>query len=248
MSENEPRPGVLITGATGSLGIALAHAFARQGYFLGIHHLSRHERAEKLLEETRELGGDGILLRGDLTDETRAVEMVDAFKAATPRIDALVNNVGGNDDRLLHYTEKEHWDKALRLNLDPVYSVTRRVLPSMVQERRGAIISISSIAALKGLPGQTAYAAAKAGVHGFTRSLAREVGRFSIRVNAIAPGAIRSPAVDELPEAKRRFLSDSACLGRLGEASEVAALAVFLASDEAAFITAQVIAVDGGII
>lgn len=248
MSENEPRPGVLITGATGTLGVALVRAFARRGYFLGIHHRSRTERAETLLEETRELGGDGILLRADLTDERAAVEVVDAFRAATPRVDALVNNAGGNDDRLLHYTEKEHWDEALRLNLDPVYSVTRRVLPSMVQERRGSIISISSIAALKGLPGQTAYAAAKAGVHGFTRSLAREVGRFGIRVNAIAPGAIRSPSVDGLPEAKQRFLSEAACLGRLGEASEVASLAAFLASDEAAFITAQVIAVDGGIV
>jgi 3-oxoacyl-[acyl-carrier protein] reductase len=118
----------------------------------------------------------------------------------------------------------------------------------MIRERRGAIIHVSSVAALKGLPGQTAYAAAKAGVHGFTRALAREVGRFNIRVNAVAPGAIESRSVSSLPPDRRAWLEESSCLARLGRPGEVADVVVYLASERASFITSQVIVVDGGLV
>ena len=194
---SEGRPGVLITGATGSIGACLVRAFATRGYFVGVHCHSQEDKARQLLEEVRRLDSDGVVLVADLTKSESAVSMVDNFLESSPRVDALVNNTGRNHDRLLYYMEESHWKDTLALNLESVFTVTRKVLPAMVSERRGSIINISSLSGLRGLAGQTAYAAAKAGLLGFTRSLAREVGRFNIRVNAVAPGAVRTNLGDD---------------------------------------------------
>jgi 3-oxoacyl-[acyl-carrier protein] reductase len=237
----------LITGATGVLGNAIARALASDGYFIGIHFRSSREAAENLLKWIRVQGADGVLLEGDLTIPAHAQEILARFCDVSPRLDVLVNSAGYSSDELLYYMKREEWDRVFSANLDTLFELTKLAVKAMIPANDGRIINVSSASGLLGLPGQTHYAAAKAGVHGFTRALAREVGRFGILVNAVAPGAIDSPAVNRLPEKHRERLKEASCLRRLGQAEEVASVVRFLASPEASYITGQVIAVDGGV-
>ncbi len=241
-------PRILLTGATGTIGQALVELFSKKQAFVGIQFRKNREGAQELLDLAQSNGGDGILLEADLLDSAQIESMVEEFVQSAGGIDSLINNAGGNADKLLYFIEPDEWENTIALNLDSVYAVTKKALPAMVEQRSGSIINVSSISALKGLPGQTSYAAAKAGLHGFSRALAREVGRFNIRVNVVCPGAIESPSIEELTDERRKWLEDAACLQRIGTPEEVAHLIDFLASEQSSFITGQIIAVDGGVV
>ncbi|HEX78583.1 MAG TPA: SDR family oxidoreductase, partial [Dehalococcoidia bacterium] len=182
----------------------------------------------------------------DVTSATAVTDMVDTTIDAFDRIDILVNNAGINLDQLLMRMPQENWDRVLEVDLKSVFLCTKAVLKYMIKQRRGRIISIASIVGMVGNPGQANYAAAKAGIIGFTRSVAREVASRSITVNAIAPGFIDTDMTQKLPENQRQELMSRIPLGCLGTPDDVANAVAFLASDEASYITGQTLTVDGG--
>jgi 3-oxoacyl-[acyl-carrier protein] reductase len=183
----------------------------------------------------------------DLSSAEGAQEAVEAVVSKWGRVDVLVNAVGGNRDVLLMMMKDEDFDGVLEANLRTAFLVSRAAIRPMIGNRWGRIINISSVSGWVGLPGQSNYAAAKAGLIGFTRALAVEVGKFGILVNAVAPGAVESRAIEGLPQERKQRILDGIPLGRLGKPEEIAQAVVFLASDRASYITGQVLVVSGGL-
>ncbi|MHC5037564.1 MAG: SDR family oxidoreductase, partial [Planctomycetota bacterium] len=192
-------------------------------------------------------GGEGMGVGADLSSAEGAQEAVEAVVSKWGRVDVLVNAVGGNRDVLLMMMKDEDFDGVLEANLRTAFLVSRAAIRPMIGNRWGRIINISSVSGWVGLPGQSNYAAAKAGLIGFTRALAVEVGKFGILVNAVAPGAVESRAIEGLPQERKQRILDGIPLGRLGKPEEIAQAVVFLASDRASYITGQVLVVSGGL-
>ena len=236
----------LITGASRGLGKAIALRLAKDGLSVIINYQSNKEAAEDTLRQVQESGGTGELLPFDVSDAQAIDKALETWSASHPDdyISVLVNNAGIRQDNLMIFMQEEQWSMVLDTTLNGFFYITRRLLKDMMTHRNGRIINMASLSGLKGLPGQTNYSAAKAALIGATKALAQEVAARKVTVNAIAPGFIATDMTKELDEAELKKLIP---LGRFGKPEEVAALTSFLASDDAAYITGQVISINGGL-
>lgn len=232
----------LITGASGGIGGAIARAFHAQGAVVGLS----GTRREALAALAAELGDRAHVLPADLADPAAAEALIAAAEGAMGRLDILVNNAGLTRDTLALRMKDEDWETVLAVDLSAPFRLCRAALKGMVKRRAGRIISIGSIVGATGNPGQANYAAAKAGLVGMSKALAQEVAARGITVNVIAPGFIATAMTDALSEDQRAALASRIPLGRLGRPEDVAAAAVYLASDEAGWITGAVLHVNGG--
>lgn len=236
----------VVTGASRGLGRAIALELARRGARVVVNYRQNEAAAREVVEAIRAAGGEAIAVQADVTRYEEAERLIRAALEAFGRIDILVNNAGATRDNLLAMMKEEDWDFILATNLKSAFNCTKAALRPMMRQRYGRIINITSIAGLVGNAGQTNYAAAKAGLIGFTKSLAKEVGSRNITVNAVAPGLIPTDLTEPLPQEFKEAALRMTPLGRLGTPEDVAYAVAFLASDEAAFITGHVLTVDGG--
>ncbi|MDD6253303.1 MAG: 3-oxoacyl-ACP reductase FabG [Bacteroidales bacterium] len=240
------RKNVLVTGGSRGIGRAVCVRLASEGYHIIVNYVSNETAARETLSLIAEAGGTGELLKFDVGNPEEVTGALKSWQEANPEeyVEVLVNNAGIRRDNLMLWMEPDDWYNVLRTNLDSFYNVTRPLLQQMVVHKRGRIVSITSLSGLKGLPGQTNYAAAKGGIIAATKALAQEVAGRKVTVNAVAPGFIRTDMVDGLDEAE---LKKTIPAKRFGEPEEVAELVAFLVSDKAAYITGQTISVNGGI-
>lgn len=236
----------LVTGGSRGIGKAIALKLAGDGADVGIVYRSAKEEAECVAGEIGKLGRRAIAVRADLSVPDEAAAAVEAVLAQFRRLDILVNNAGITRDGLLMRMSDEDWDVVIASNLRSVFGVTRAAVRPMVGQRSGKIVSITSVAGVIGNAGQTNYAASKAGIIGFTKSLARELASRNIQVNAIAPGFVETAMTDRLTVDQKSKLADLIPMKRTAKPEEIAGVASFLASADADYITGQVISVDGG--
>jgi 3-oxoacyl-[acyl-carrier protein] reductase len=236
----------LVTGGSRGIGRAICIEMAGMGYNVLINYKSNEEEAKNTLALVKEKGVEGELIQFDVSDKAAIISKLgDWMEANTDKvIEVLVNNAGIRDDGLMMWMKDEQWDSVIKTNLDGFFYVTRLVVNSMLQKKYGRIINIVSLSGLKGLPGQTNYSAAKAGVIGATKALAQEIGRKGITVNAVAPGFIKTDMTEGLNEGE---LKNMVPLKRFGTPEEVAHTVGFLATKGAAYITGEVISVNGGL-
>lgn len=203
--------------------------------------------ADDLVAEIQNSGARARAFQADVTDFAASEAMVKAVKSEFGSIDYLVNNAGITRDKLIMMMSKEDWDAVIDTNLKGVFNVTKHVVSVMVRQRRGAILNIASISGIVGMAGQTNYSASKAGLIGFTKALAKEIGRRNITVNALALGLIETDMTSALPDEYKQKMLEQIPLGRYGTVEEVARVSAFLLSDDALYITGQVIQADGGL-
>lgn len=236
----------LVTGGSRGIGRAVCVKLAEEGYTLLINYKSNQAEAEKTLELVRQKGTDGLIMKFDVSDKRQVDEVLGGWIESNKDkvIEVLVNNAGIRQDGLLMWMTDEQWKGVLGSSLDGFYHVTRLVINGMLVKRFGRVVNIVSLSGLKGMPGQTNYSAAKAGVIGATKALAQEVARRGVTVNAVAPGFIKTDMTQDLKEADLKSLIP---MQRFGEADEVADAVLFLASKKASYITGEVININGGL-
>jgi 3-oxoacyl-[acyl-carrier protein] reductase len=236
----------LVTGGSRGIGRAICYKLAGMGYHIIVNYKGNEAAANETLEKINAEGGTGELLRFDLSNKEEIATILGGWIDTNKEkfIEVLINNGGIKDDGLLMWMKDEQWDSVIRTSLDGTFFVTRLVINSMLTKKYGRIVNVVSLSGLKGLPGQTNYSAAKAGVIGFTKALAQEVGRRGVTVNAVAPGFIKTDMTEGLNE---KELQSMIPVKRFGLPEEVAHAVGFLASPEASYITAEVLSINGGL-
>lgn len=242
-----PGPVALVTGGSRGIGRATALRLAQDGFDVALCYRSDAAAAREVEKRITDLGRDTYVRQVDVSDGAAVGMLVEGIEDALGPITAVVTSAGIVRDRPLALMDGGDWHDVLRVDLDGVYHVCHAVVPEMMRRKRGAIVNVSSVAGIHGNAGQTNYAAAKAGVIGFTKSLAREVGRYGVRVNVVAPGFIRTDPVLSLPGDVLDRAASQILLRRLGEPEEVADLVSYLLSDRAGYLTGSVFRIDGGL-
>jgi len=238
----------LVTGASRGIGAVVACRLAQAGARVGVNYHASPDAAAIVVESINKDGGEAILVGGDVSQEENAEKVVKELVDYYGSIDILINNAGINKDQLLIKMKPEDFDSVINVNLRGAFLCTRFAMTHMIRQRSGRVINMSSVVGLSGNPGQANYAAAKAGMVGLTKAVAREVASRNVTVNALAPGYIDTAMVDELTEETQDKILSTIPMGRFGTPEDVAEAVVFLASDGASYITGQVLTIDGGMI
>ncbi len=244
----EERKTVLVTGGSRGIGKEVALKFAEEGYDVIINYVSEKTDVEALKKEFEEKGAETLILKADVSKEVEVQEVIKQAIEKFGKIDVLVNNAGITRDNLLMRMSEEDFDKVLEINLKGTFIVTKAVTKYMMKKRSGSIINLSSVVGVSGNAGQCNYSASKAGIIGFTKSVAKELASRNIRANAVAPGFIETDMTNVLPENVKEEIHNQIPLKRMGSAKEVAELIYFLGSEKSSYITGQVINVDGGMV
>ncbi len=239
---------VFITGGTKGLGRTISLSFAQEGAWIAVNYSSDDEAASEMESELRNVSTEFLLMKGDVSSRSAVENMTNRILEKWEYVDVLVNNAGIVRDKLLMFLNENDWDRVIEVNLKGTYLCSRAVIRSMISQRSGRIINITSPSALTGRAGQTNYSASKGGIISFTKSLSREMAKLGITVNAVCPGLISTPMTETLDqETKKHFLS-MIPMGRFGSAQDIANAVLFLASAKAGYVTGQILAVDGGLI
>ena len=238
----------VVTGSSRGIGAGIAKSLAAQGAKVVVNHRSSPDGAAEVAAAIKENGGEAVVVQADVSQFEEAQRLINETIDTYGQIDILVNNAGTTRDMLIMKMKPEDWELVLKTNLFSTYNCSKAATRPMMKKRTGRIINITSVVGLAGQAGQTNYAASKAGMIGFTKSLAKELGSRNITVNAVAPGFVPTALTEVLPEEMVQAAIDNTPVGRLGAIEDVASAVVFLASDEASFITGQVLTVDGGMV
>ncbi len=238
----------LVTGGSRGIGRAVSLALACQGAQVAVNYRSNEAAAKSVADEISAAGGRCETIRGDVAQAEDARRLVESTVAAFGRLDILVNNAGVTRDDLLLRMSEQQWDEVVNLNLRGAFLCTKAALRPMIRQRWGRIINISSVAGIIGNPGQANYAAAKAGIIGFTKAVAKEVASRSVTANVVAPGFVDTEMTRDLTAAQKQAILGVVPLGRIAMPADVAPAVVFLSSEEAGYITGHVLTVDGGLV
>ncbi len=238
----------IVTGASRGIGRAIALRLAADGYTVAVNYRSQQDAAEAVCDEIRKAGGQARAFWADVADFEQAGALVEAVLSSCGQVDVLVNNAGITRDRLIPMMSEADFADVIRTNLNGCFNTMRHVYRPMMKQRSGSIVNITSVVGLHGNAGQANYAAAKAGIVGLTLSAAKELGGRGVRVNAVAPGYVQTDMTAALTDEQRARIAERILLGRLGTADDIAGVVAFLCSPAAAYITGQVLSVDGGMI